>query len=280
MTSNQVNDWIAKPFLRLPDVAEDNLKKWPFEEDPTNEMNQKLTRTDEQGKRWRVLYEYSCDRRKYPEPCPGEHGMRYEEFRFFYCVFLKLGTVSKFASFLETKQELDSHSLKPNDFTDGPYLREAYWRNTWDNEKLSEHLWGSPSECVFMNPVVNYHWERHLDKSLQNGFSSYMPQVWFANELGLSMLSNDHNNWVDSEGRIVIQTIKPFDHQTVVVIDEDVLNSYAKKFKIEPVWLMTAERNTWPNGSNNESCWRRSEGVKWFNGVSWIKKSWNKDTNR
>lgn len=107
-----------------------------------------------------------------------------------------------------------------------------------------------------------------------------MPQVWFANELGLSMLSNDHNNWVDSEGRIVIQTIKPFDHQTVVVIDEDVLNSYAKKFKIEPVWLMIAERNTWPNGSNNESCWRRSEGVKWFNGVSWIKKSWNKDTNR
>lgn len=280
VTSNQVNDWIAKPFLRLPDVAEDNLKKWPFEENPTNEMNQKLTRTDEQGKRWRVLYEYSCDRRKYPEPCPGEHGMRYEEFRFFYCVFLKLGTVSKFASFLETKQELDSHSLKPNDFTDGPYLREAYWRNTWDNEKLSEHLWGSPSECVFMNPVVNYHWERHLDKSLQNGFSSYMPQVWFANELGLSMLSNDHNNWVDSEGRIVIQTIKPFDHQTVVVIDEDILNSYAKKFKIEPVWLMIAERNTWPNGSNNESCWRRSEGVKWFNGVSWIKKSWNKDTNQ
>jgi hypothetical protein len=46
------------------------------------------------------------------------------------------------------------------------------------------------------------------------------------------------------------------------------------------VWIMIAERNTWPNGDNDESCWRRSEGVVWREGGVWQKVAWNKDTKR
>ena len=99
-----VDDWIVHPRVRLPDVAEDNLKEWPFEEDPSREIENKLVRIDTGGSRWMVLYEFNLDQKRYPEPTPGEHGMRYEEFRFLYCIFLSRESVRKFVEFIEQKR--------------------------------------------------------------------------------------------------------------------------------------------------------------------------------
>ncbi|PTO62414.1 ATP-binding protein [Vibrio splendidus] len=279
----QVSDptsWVVEPIIQLPEVAEEDLKQWPFEEDPTQTIIEKLSRIDEDNKNWSVLYEFNCVSEKYQGPRIGMHGMRYEEFRFLYCVFLKKGRARKLAEFLEEKKSLDVDSFKPREFTDGPYLREAYWRNTWESEKFSECLWDGPDECAFAIPIVNYHWESHLDKSLPDGFSNYMPQKWFADELELSMSEDEPNKWLDKHGDVLLQAQEPFEHQTAVVIDEETLNYYVGKFDIEPIWIMVAERNTWPNGDNDESCWRRSEGIVWREGRNWRKIAWNKDTKR
>lgn len=179
---------------------------------------------------------------------------------------LKKGRARKLAEFLREKQSLDVDSFKPREFTDGPYLREAYWRNTWESEKFSEYLWNGPDDCIFAIPTVNYHWESHLDKSLPDGFSNYMPQKWFADELELSMSEGEPNKWLNKHGDVVLQAQEPFEHQTAVVIDEETLSYYVAKFDIEPIWVMIAERNVWPNGDNDESCWRRSEGIVWCEG--------------
>lgn len=273
-------DWIVEPKIILPEVEEADLKQWPFQKDPTQSMTENLIRIDENGKRWLVLYEYSFDKQKYPGPCRGEHGMRIEEFRFLYCVFLKRGKAREFAEFLETKHSLDGHSFQPIEITDGPFLREAYWRDTWPTKKFSDYEWGAPDGCEFAIPISDYHWESHLDKTLPNGFTNYMPQKWFANELGLSMSETVPQAWQNKFGSVVIQAQRPSEHQIVVVIDEDTLNSYSDDFEIEPFWLMIAERNTWPNGRNDESCWRRSEGAVWQERSSWQKVRWNKDTKR
>ncbi len=272
--------WVVEPIIQLPEVAEENLKLWPFKEDPTQTIIEKFSRVDEDNKNWSVLYEFNCASEKYQGPRIGMHGMRYEEFRFLYCVFIKKGRARKLTEFIEEKKSLDVDSFKPRTFTDGPYLREAYWRNTWESEKFSECLWDGPDECTFAIPTVNYHWESHLDKSLPDGFSNYMPQKWFADELELSMSEDEPNKWLNKHGNVVMQAQEPFEHQTAVVIDEETLNYYVSKFDIEPVWIMIAERNTWPNGDNNESCWRRSEGVVWREGEVWQKVAWNKDTKR
>lgn len=189
--------WVVEPIIQLPEVAEENLKQWPFEEDPTQTIIEKLSRVDEDNKNWSVLYEFNCASEKYQGPRIGMHGMRYEEFRFLYCVFLKKGRARKLAEFLEEKKSLDVDSFKPREFTDGPYLREAYWRNTWESEKFSECLWDGPDECTFAIPTVNYHWESHLDKSLPDGFSNYMPQKWFADELELSMSEDEPKGGIE-----------------------------------------------------------------------------------
>mgnify|MGYP005997917695 CR=1 FL=1 len=272
--------WIVEPIIQLPEVAEENLKKWPFEVDPTQSIIEKLTRINKDHRNWKVLYEFNCVSEKYQRPRIGMHNMRYEEFRFIYCIFLRKGSGRKLAEFLNNKQSLDVTSFKPREFTNGPYLREAHWRNTWDSEKFSECIWNGPDDCMFAVPIVNYSWESHLDKSLPNGFSNYMPQKWFAAELGLSMSVDEPNKWLNKLGDVVLQAQEPFEHQTTVVINQETLNNYTDEFEVEPIWIMIAERNTWPNGNNDESCWRRSEGVIWREGDSWQQFSWNKDTVR
>lgn len=274
------NSWIFEPIIELPEVAEENLKQWPFEEDPTQTIIEKLFRIDEDNINWSVLYEFNCAREEYSEDRVGMHGMRYEEFRLLYCVFLKKGSARKLAEFLEEKKSLDVDSFKPREFTDGPYLREAYWRNTWESVKFSERLWDDPNEYTFAVPTVNYLWESHLDKSLPDGFSNYMPQRWLVDELEIAMSENEPNKWLNKHGNVVIQAQEPFENQTVIVIDEETFNDYVGKFDIEPMWVMIAERNTWLNGDNDESCWRRSEGVVWREGGAWQKIAWNKDTKR
>ena len=107
-----------------------------------------------------------------------------------------------------------------------------------------------------------------------------MPQKWFADELELSLSQNEPGKWLNKHRDVVIQAQEPFGHQTAVVIDDEVLHDYASKFDIEPIWVMIAERDTWPNGNNDESCWRRSEGIVWREGGLWQSVAWNKDTKR
>lgn len=272
--------WIVEPIIKLPEVVESDLKKWPFSVDPIQSMADKLRRVDNEGKRWIVLYEFNLDRQSYPEPRPGEHGTRYEEFRFLYCVFLRRGKAQEFAEYLDAEQGLDVHSFQPRDFTDGPFLLEAHWRDTWQSEKFGDYFREAPDGCDFAIPIANYYWESHLDKTLPDGFSNYMPQQWFANELELSVSRKGPHAWNNKAGELTIQAHRPFEHQTAVVIDEKTLFTYAEEYDVEPVWLMIAERNTWPNGSNDESCWRRSEGAVWQDGDSWRQVGWNKDTKR
>ena len=102
------------------------MTQWPFEEDPTLSIVEKLSRVDEDGKSWNVLYEFNLASEKYQGARSFGHRMRYEEFRFFYCVFVKKGKTRELAESLEDKKSFDVDNFKPRQFTDGPYLREAH----------------------------------------------------------------------------------------------------------------------------------------------------------
>lgn len=272
--------WMSEPKITLPEVAEPDLKQWPFTEDPTKTMSEKLVRLDENGKRWLVLYEFHLAEENYSEPTTRGHGKRFDEFRFFYCVFVKKGLASEFATYLEEEGHLNVSDFQPRGFTNGPYLGEAYWRDTWQGEKFDKHIWKAPAGCEFAIPIANYHWESNLDKTLPDGFSNYMPQKWFAEELGVNMSPMGPKYFEDVDGDLIIQSQRPHEHQTAVVIDEASLLRYADEYQVEPVWIMVAERNTWPGGVNGESSYRRSEGAVWLDGADWRQVGWNNDTNR
>ena len=268
-------DWITQPHVKLPDIPEENLIQWPFQEDPTESFTSKLRRPDNAGREWLLLYEYSSDRQKYSEPSTNGHGIRLDEFRFIYCVFLQKGKSTGFVEYLNQKRDLNVDSFEPVGFTSSPYLLEAFWRDTWQSEKFGNHRWAAPEGYEFAIPVASYQWESHLDKTLPNGFSRNLPQKWFADELRLKMADSRSNSWANSNNHNVLLSICESENRSVVVIDQETLFNYLKQFEVEPVWIMIAERNTWP--SSNVCVYRRSEAVAWKDEDNWRHYSWNHD---
>ena len=280
---NQPESWIVKPIIEILEATEIDPEQWPFEKDATVSIIDKLFRVDEEGKRWLLLYEYNTNKFKYRESNPNKRNiLRCEEFSFIFCVFLKRGKAEEIVKFLKAESNLDIFLFRPEKFIDGPYFREAPWRDTWKSVKFSKHLTRAPDGCEFAIPIAEYHWENSLDKTLPNGVLSYMPQKWFVDDLNLLMSQQEPRAWINKDGEVLIQSYGPFEHpprlseqQTGVVINEEVLFDYAKNFEIEPVWLMIAERNSYPTRIGYYR--RRSEGVVWHTSKSWKKDSWNRN---
>ena len=270
-------DWITQPRVSLPPVHEKDLSQWPFQSDPTTSFKGKIFRTDKTGRKWLVLYEFSLDSKKHSDPNLAEHGVRYEEFRFIYCMLTQSGKSAELVKHLRRKKSLDVSSFQPREFTDGPYLLEAHWRDTWKSEKFSRRIWGMPNDLEFAVPVADYHWESHLDKTLPEGFSKHLPQKWFAEELELKMADRSANSWMDSEGCIVLTSVSGDEGRSTVVIEERTFADYASQFNVEPVWIMIAERNAWPSGKGRRFKGRRSEAVAWYDSGKLRKRGWKHD---
>lgn len=94
------------------------------------------------------------------------------------------------------------------------------------------------------------------------------------------MANSNPKMWRGGDGNTLFQSHSKSEDQKAVVMDKEAFSSYVKKFELEPVWLMIAERSVWPRGSNREFCGRRSEGVIWLEGDDWKSVKWNKDTKR
>ena len=269
--------WVTQPEVSLPHVEENDIMQWPFQEKPTASFKSKIFRADQSEGKWLVLYEFSLDSQKHLNPNPAEHGTRYEEFRFIYCVLTHSGKSTKLAEYLKRKRSLDVSSFQPREFTDGPYLLEAHWRDTWKSQKFSRHIWGIPEDLEFAIPIADYHWESHLDKTLPDGFSKHLPQKWLADELRLKMADGSENSWMDSENRIVLTSVSGSEGRSTVVIDERTFVNYATQFNMEPVWIMIAERNAWPSGRGRRFKGRRAEAVAWYDCGKLTKRGWMHD---
>ena len=270
---------ITQHDVSLPDVDEEDLKKWPFQEDPTASFIGKICRAEQAEENWLVLYELSLDKREHNGSNSAENGARYEEFRFTYCVLTRKGKAAELAEYLNQERSLDVSSFQPREFADGPYLLEAHWRDTWQSEKPVKHIRGAPKGLEFLIPIVDYHWESHLDKTLPEGFSRHLPEKWFASELGLKMANSNANSWVDSNDKTVLISVSKSEGRSTVLVDETTFLGHADRSNLEPVWIMIAERNAWPNGTYGESSWRRSEAVAWKDGGKWKHHGWNNDTD-
>ena len=66
------------------------------------------------------------------------------------------------------------------DRTDGPFLCEYPWRNTWrgDCTPYEDGNIGNIPDIKYIRPVAWHLWETSLDASLQNGASVHVPKPW------------------------------------------------------------------------------------------------------
>lgn len=260
-------------------VSEGELLDWPTQHDPAASAVNIVHRHSPDGRDWVVLYDHLHDRNSYKENDHSGHNTRMEEFRFFQCVLVHRGKAESLACHLQEQQEIDVWNFKPTEYVDGPYIGEAFWRDTWETTKFTDDMWNAPDDCPIAIPVANYQWESHLDKTLPDGLTTYLPQRWFAEELGLVNRSEDHRSWMRESGEEVFRVfISREDHQSGVVIDTAVFDEYLATQELEPVWLFVAERSAWSNDDNRGGRRKRFEAAIWRDGKHRKSLNWVRDT--
>ena len=278
LVSKDENTWAFEPQILLDCVDENELTKWPFRQNPANDLAKLPIRLDADGYQWIVLYEHQSQTDKY-ENRIGEHGLRIQEFRFVRsCMVLKKDLESIIKN-EETKQKIDISQWKLSEWSDEVFLFETGWRDNWDKHKWVSDSWLMPKGVSCSPLLAEFHWESHIDASLPEGYSTYLPRQWVIKELKLELDKKTDGQWLNESGEIIFRTLKGEDGGVVSMLRSDQVNKLLQGDYML-VFAFIAERNAWPGGSNSFACWRRSEGICWFEGEQPKTISWYRDTDK
>uniref|UniRef100_UPI004056E6A1 hypothetical protein n=1 Tax=Candidatus Electronema sp. TaxID=2698783 RepID=UPI004056E6A1 len=271
-------DWASQPIITLPKVAEDELAAWPFLDDPARQLKNMIERQDNTGTDWMVLYEHQVATKKYPKEQRGEHGLRQQEFRFLMSVVVRKDEIKDTINLLKTKEKFELGSLRwePRNMTDEAFLYEAPWRTTWPDSKWKFNNWDVPEGVGIAYPVWGYNWESHMDASLPNGFNTHLPAPWLAKELKLTPKINKTGCWTAPNGETVFMEFAGEKGGSLCLLRKDFADQLLGD-DLCILWLLIAERNAWPGGSNNNAAWRRSEGLCWHDGKNLKTVTWKRD---
>lgn len=256
--------WTAAGDVVLDTVSEERLAAWPFRADPAEDLEKLLVSTDADGESWLKLYEHRSATEKYETKPASLHGMRQQQFHFLMCILVNKKDCQRLADHLSAKNTINVMDWDPIEFTDGPYLREAPWRDTWSIEQWVQDDWTAPKGMKFAIPVCRYLWESHLDASLPDGSRALLPAPWLANVLELSPDKLDASAYVSQAGQIAFLGCRFREHGSSALISRDVLEPFLAAHGLTCFWLYVAERNAWPGGDNDDAARRRSEGVCWI----------------
>ena len=267
--------WMFGEPIKLEEVAEEELNDWPARDDPSTEFDKKVARVDLSGQRWIVLYEHAHKTERYLEKSV-EHGMRQQEFRRIFTVFVETPRLKQFVAAFKKGENLNVSDWEIPQLTDGPYLGEISWRATAPMEQWSDHGARIPPSIRLAYPLYQYVWESHLDLSLADGARVYLPAPWLANAVDVTVLPSSGDTLTDSSGKDTLSR-NSAGEDNVVLLSDDALERLRHEAGLSCVWLLVAERNAWPGGNNAAATWRRAEGVAWMDGDHVVSTTWKRD---
>lgn len=266
--------WMFAPRIFLEEVSEKELGTWPARADPSLALDKKVVRTEPGGRRWITLYDHVHVTDKYAGST-AEHGMRQQEFRRIFTVFVENADLAEFVTAIERKADLNVSDWEVPQLTDGPFLGEAIWRATWPQAQWRDERISAPRAPLAF-PIYDYRWESHLDVALPEGARAYVPAAWLTRMLRLRLSPNGEAFVRDATDQVAfIQRSSPDD--SVVLLREDALTHLSADFGLNCVWLLVAERNAWPGGVSAMATWRRAEGVAWVDGDNVVCRRWFRD---
>jgi hypothetical protein len=274
---DQTKTWILGPNITIPPTPEDQLTVWPFRSDPGDSFPDLVSRVSPEGTNWTTLYDYRNVTIRY-EPATGmEHGTRQQEFRLVFCVLVNQADKARLIDHLKNKRKIDVDHWKAPEIIDGPYLYEAPWRTTWRRMQWQSDGWGTPKDLAVAFPVCEYLWESHLDASLPEGARAFVPSPWLTVDLGLSPDQMDISIYRDSSDKCQFIGYKGGRDGSSALIGAKMFNSYLDSQGLSCIWLLVAERGSWPGGHNENAAWRRTEGICWVQDGKPTAITWNED---
>jgi hypothetical protein len=224
-----------------------------------------------------VLYEHSSTTEHYTDKHQAEHGLRRQQFYFLSCVIVKKSDRDKLIDILKAEANLDVSDWEARSFTDEPFLREAPWRDTWDQDQWSEASWKLSKGILVSSTAYHYQWESHLDAALPTGAQAAIISPWLAKALSLAPEVSDGSVYKDQSGKIEFWGTCMQEGGSSALISSELLQNYLKANSLECLWTFVAERNAWPSGGNSNAAWRRAEGLVWLDNDVAKCASWKHD---
>lgn len=257
-------DQIEHHKIHLQPVAEPEVGKWPFWEDPTTSMPGYITRSDLAGKSWAVLHEHRSVSDRYDDDSRRQHGLRTQEWRFLLPVIVKKQDSDALRGFIRKQENIRVDEWSTRNATDDGYLLEAPWRSTWDQSQWETQHFSQSAQIDVAFPCFRYHWESHLDASMPEGAHALLPAPWLAHRLRLRPMSDNRNAYVDSAGAVRFVCGRSPSDGSYAFIDQELFQAFLDEDGLDCIWVFVAERAAWPGGENEHASRRRSDGLIWI----------------
>ena len=243
------NNWIIKPEIKLPDLSEEELQDWVDQSESELSIDEFIYRYDNKGQKWNLLYEFVEAKSRYDKETTW-HDLKMKEERYSLFGLVPIDKVDQLSDFLhKCEQGKIMWDIDYYTYTDGPFLGEAFWRNTWEAKKKIDYI----SDTPFVIPVASYLWENHLDKTLPDGLSTCLPERWFAEEFKLKTKPGDFLTWYDKTDNEIFKIFKnDTSQQCSVVIGTSALEEYLTSTKMTLLSFSRITRTVWHQSDNNK----------------------------
>jgi hypothetical protein len=122
-------------------------------------------------------------------------------------------------------------------------------------------------------------WERHLDLSLQSGSSVCIPNPWIGKKLCLKTnLSRPGELIAESDGQTVfLDPTVGISGSSAALINKAKFLEFLKQEKLECLWIVAGERNSWPSGQHGDYSCRSFASIYRWTGKEWTGHKWHED---
>lgn len=279
-TATKPENSIQKHEIIFHQTPENELGKWPFQADPSDNMKSLIYRNDSEGRKWAVLHEHRSVSEKYKNNIRREHNLRKEEWRYLLPVIVKQQDEKTLIKYLLKQRNIEVDHWSTRDSTNNGYILEAPWRSTWYQGQWSTIDFYEIGQIEISYPCYRYYWESHLDASLPDGAQALIPAPWLTRRLGLTPHPDDPNVYLDSSGSTSFVSGRSPHDGSHAFIDQNLFDSFLAEDGLSCVWVFVAERAAWPGGGNADASWRRSEGFVWLKKGKPHMHHWNDDTDK
>lgn len=274
--------WWQSFSITYEDANDQEVVRWTFSDENIPNAQDAVKVSAPCGEPWLVLKSfYSHDER---------HDRDFVSMPFRRSAFCRVGSfIVRVEEATEVIQNMAKRSfVDPTDWehvdvTDGPFFREFLWRETWRDqfaEFANEQIRSMP-DLEIARPVMEYHWESHLDASMPNGARTAMPSTWLATELSLVPSGARFGEFVNRDGELVFfdPSATRASSEVGLVKEKDFLEALAAK-GLQCIWVVAGEKNSCPSATRETFGERQYTKIVTVKGGKWTSTDFYFDDHR
>lgn len=274
------SQWFANA---MPMPTSEDIAEWPFKATTLWRGEVPLLHSDSSGTRWAVLHGWGNVNSRDLHGRVAHEQPRTQAFMHVSAILMDADEQELAWQRLKGRRLTDWSEWSPRCATDGPFLLEARWRNTWDQHDGWDEFRASDHVPLFKwrRPVVDFLWERHLDASLEDGFGRTLPARWVMEALDLKADPRRPGFYNDCNGAVAYRHAGAA-HGTIppAVIRFDLLETLLQQTSLGCLWIVAGEMNAWPSGGMDHYGCRYHSSIHRSAAGRLVNESWFEDLRR